>query len=434
MRSDDNETRVLVIESEDRARDVLVQILGDAGYVVEGASDGEEGLFLLTQAEFQAVVLELVLEGMSGIEVFNGVRTDHPETKVVILTTISDQNTRAILIEAGAAAYLTKPCGADALLAALREVLSEAWSKGGEAGQPENLTTPPPARSSPIKPGVLVVDEDKATRRNVCRALDKAGYKAVEAASGKEALEKLQRGNIQVIILDIRLPGMDGFEVLDAISDSVPDIMPIVLSELTDYESVQAAMAGRAFDYLAKPCALEELLAAVGEALKHVGNRDEYTLEITYSQGKNILVVDDENNVRRNVVRFLEREGYDAVGASDGEEALFMMSQERFAVVVLDVKMPGLTGDQVLEQINADYPDTLVIVLTGLDPAIKDNALILNQMVQNGAYNILQKPCRLEELVKVIDDAFKLENSYWKSMSPVVQQVERLSEEDAWIG
>ncbi|HCF05057.1 MAG TPA: two-component system response regulator [Desulfomicrobiaceae bacterium] len=115
-----------------------------------------------------------------------------------------------------------------------------------------------------------------------------------------------------------------------------------------------------------------------------------------------VLLVDDEPDFLRTIVKRLTKRGIQATSATNGEEALAMLAQEPRDVVVLDVKMPGMDGLNVLRRIKAAWPDTEVIMLTGhasIETAMEGMA--------SGAMDYLMKPADLEDLIDKLEDAVR---------------------------
>ncbi|GEM_PF-3572607 len=423
--------KILVVDDNERARKVLLRVLKEEGYQAAGASDAEEALAQLAQGGFGIVILDLVLPGTSGIELLNTINAHHPQVKVIVLTGLDDRNVTNIVMGKGAFAYLIKPCKLDILLGLIKQARGEASASPSNGAAVPPKDAPPAADPLQKRPKVLVVDDEEHIRKNVCRALSLEGYEAVSAASGPEALKKISQEEFQVALLDIKMPGMDGLELLRAISERSPNTVRIMLTGMADRESVQAALAGRAFGYLIKPCKLEDLLGTVRRAVEYGASRNT-SVTPQYSRGKCVLVVDDEKHVRENLVRFLNEEGYDAEGAFDGADALFKLSQQKFAIVILDIKMPGMNGAQVLKAIKQDYPETCVIVLSTLSPTQKAEAEIRSRLIEDGAYACLEKPCKLDDLLRTIEDGFRQEREYWGDFLPVTRGRGEISEEEVW--
>lgn len=122
----------------------------------------------------------------------------------------------------------------------------------------------------PILPArILVVDDEAMPRMTVTRALNLMGYKADQAASGAEALSKLSGRYYDLMLLDLRMPGVDGVEVMRQASKLCSDTLVIVLTAHATLESAMAAVRFGAVDYLLKPYSLRDTEAAIARALDH---------------------------------------------------------------------------------------------------------------------------------------------------------------------
>ncbi len=111
-----------------------------------------------------------------------------------------------------------------------------------------------------------------------------------------------------------------------------------------------------------------------------------------------ILVVDDEAVLRSNLVRFLDRTGHDVEGVASAEEALQRLDATEFAVVITDLKMPGMGGEALLKRVTAEHPETLVLVITAF--ASLESAI---EALRHGAQDYLLKPLSLDEVTRKVD-------------------------------
>jgi len=124
----------------------------------------------------------------------------------------------------------------------------------------------------------------------------------------------------------------------------------------------------------------------------------------------NILVIDDEKNIRRTLTDILEDEGYTVLDASSGEEGLQVLARENIDLLLLDVKLPGMDGIEVLKKVRKDFPSLDVIMISG-HSTIKTAV----QAVQMGAYNFFEKPLSLHKIIvsaRNISDKIKLYKKY----------------------
>jgi len=120
-------------------------------------------------------------------------------------------------------------------------------------------------------------------------------------------------------------------------------------------------------------------------------------------QGKvKLLLVDDEVEFLESTVKVLRRRGFEVVSASNGHLALEAAENRKFELALVDLKMPGIRGEQVLELLKEKDPHIEVVILTGhgsIDSAVECTKL--------GCYGYLQKPCETAELMKFLKDAYQ---------------------------
>ena len=204
---------VLVIDDDAIARDITRRMLVKGGFRVVGASTGEEGLRLAKQAGPDAITLDVLMPIMDGWTVLSALKSD-PETAdipVIMLTIVDDENFGYVR---GASDYLQKPIDQDALVAALNRF-----------------------RNDHTGDSVLVVEDDAPTREMIRRTLEGEGWEVVEAVNGSEALTQVEKAPPKVILLDLIMPGMDGFEVVGELTKrdewrSIP-VVVITAKDLT---------------------------------------------------------------------------------------------------------------------------------------------------------------------------------------------------------
>jgi DNA-binding NtrC family response regulator len=141
-----------------------------------------------------------------------------------------------------------------------------------------------------VSPLVLLVDDEVPFVETMTKRLSKRELMVLPAYSGREALEKLEKHGVDVVILDVKMPGMDGIETLREIKRAHPLVEVIMLTGHATVETAVEGMRLGAFDYLMKPCEIEELLAKVNEAKEKKSNHEQKILdarmkEITLRRG-----------------------------------------------------------------------------------------------------------------------------------------------------
>ncbi len=181
---------VLVIDDDPEAREILECFLAREGFDVVTAHSGDEGLRLAHEIEPAIITLDVLMPEMDGWSVLRALKADPGLRDIpVIMLTMVDDKSRGYAL--GATDYLSKPVDRDLLHRTLARYQT-----------PE---TPSP---------VLLVEDDTDTREVMRRMLDKAGWPVVEAANGREALDQMARARPGIILLDLMMPVMDGFDFL----------------------------------------------------------------------------------------------------------------------------------------------------------------------------------------------------------------------------
>jgi signal transduction histidine kinase/DNA-binding response OmpR family regulator len=237
---------VLVIEDDPIAQDVISRLLAKEGLDVVTASSGAEGLALARELRPAAITLDVIMPHMDGWAVLAQLKDcrDVADIPVVMVTMTDDRHTGFLL---GAADYLTKPVEP----ARLAAVLARHVQQGAT---------------------VLVVDDDESARGLTARQLRMAGWSVREAEHGVAALAAIEHQAPDLIILDLMMPEMDGFGLLDALRQRDLQAIPVVVVTAKDLtEKDRQALNGSVGDILQKSTyRREDLLSAVRQQLKRV--------------------------------------------------------------------------------------------------------------------------------------------------------------------
>ena len=200
---------VLVIDDDPHARELVRTALVKDGFRTLVAASGEEGVRLAREARPDAITLDVIMPGMDGWAVLGALKAD-PELAsipVVVVTMMDDRNLGYAL---GATDYLTKPVDRDRLGRLLRKYL-RAPNRGDT---PSGAAL---AASGEAVPTVLVVDDEAEARALLARALAREGCAVIEAENGRVALDTLETTTPSLVLLDLMMPEMDGFQFLEAL-------------------------------------------------------------------------------------------------------------------------------------------------------------------------------------------------------------------------
>jgi PAS domain S-box-containing protein len=214
---------VLVIEDDARDQAQLVEALSGAGYAVEAASTGFQALALCGTRKFDAITLDLLLPDMSGQDIIRRVRAAglNRDVPIVVVTVVAERGAIAGFIVQD---FLPKPIDAASLISALAR-----------------------AGIRPEQPGkVLVVDDDEGSLKLMAAALTQLGFQAVGMTNAEEALHAAGSAPPSAIVLDLLMPGMDGFEFLDLLRDApATSRTPVLIWTVKDLSIQEQARLSR---------------------------------------------------------------------------------------------------------------------------------------------------------------------------------------------
>ena len=238
---------------------------------------------------------------------------------------------------------------------------------------------------------ILIVEDEELSRDLIGRRLEDDGHYVTSCGTGKQALELIKIEKFDIILLDIKLPDINGIDVLDRIrkNPKLDAIHVMMVSASGDRETVLKCIEIGATDYLVKPFSMLVVKTRIQRCLNH-----EY-LGIIQSHGHqyindaSILLVDDEELNREILVTRLQKSGYTVTCAANGDTASALIGTMKFDLVLLDIMMPDISGIEVLKELRKSGPntETAVIMLTAVD----DNKII-NECMEAGADDYIMKP------------------------------------------
>jgi DNA-binding response OmpR family regulator len=239
---------------------------------------------------------------------------------------------------------------------------------------------------------VLVVDDDESIRRLIEVELGPYGIRVIEASDGDEGVRVARAERPDLILLDVFMPRLNGWQTLKTLKDSAETRnIPVVVLSIIENRTFGFSLG--AFDYLLKPLSRDALFGVLSRA------------GVLASRG-HVLVVDDEADIRSLLEHELVAAGYRARAVAGGAEALSEMERERPSAVILDLMMPPPDGFEVLFRIRErpEWNGVPVIVLTARNLTDSDYARL-----HGSAERILQKgsdpPGIVREVLGVLESA-----------------------------
>ncbi len=262
--------------------------------------------------------------------------------------------------------------------------LNEQESAGGEA-------------AAEIQSGakrVLMIDDDPTMHNLMRRYLNQQDWHPLFAATGQEGIQRAREFLPDVITLDVLMPGMDGWKVLQTLkADPLLQDIPVIILSMTDDRSIGFSLG--ASEYMVKPVERKELMKVL----------EKYVPE-GRSDGAKILVVEDDITTAQMMEKMLTMDGYGVIHATNGQEAFEKLEIERPGLILLDLMMPVMDGFEFVTQIKkmGKWQDVPIVVLTAKTMTKQDIELLngrVARVMQKGFYDQEELLKDLKRLVGV---------------------------------
>ena len=249
---------------------------------------------------------------------------------------------------------------------------------------------------------ILIVDDKEIVCTQLEREIRKEGFKVEYRISPLSVLEDLKKAKrngepYNLLFLNIRMPGMDDFELLEKIRKERLNLSVIFITGYDDEEKAIKAIRLGAFDYLNKPISLKELHTAIFRVKQKIEREEKKSFS------RSVLVVDDEKDLCDHVKHELNKEGYLVIAAYNGDEGLDYFKNNRVDIVIADLKMHIMSGLEMIKHCREVTDDFISIITTGHGD---QEAAI--EALRMGVFNYLRKPISLEELIISVNKGIDL--------------------------
>jgi FixJ family two-component response regulator len=246
---------------------------------------------------------------------------------------------------------------------------------------------------------ISVVDDDESVRRTTKLLIESFGLQAVIFESAESYLRSGLLRETACLVVDIRMPGMDGLELQSCIAAEGSNVPVIFITVCDDQESRGRAMLTGAVAFLAKPFSDEQLLESIRSALRHKA-----------ALSKLISIVDDDESIRRSTKLLIESFGFRAGVFESAAEFLKSDDLNSTSCLIVDVQMPGMDGLQFQSHLAAMGRALPVIFIT----AYNSNES-RHRAMQAGAVAFLSKPFNDDQLFQTIQSALGIGKSSAKT-------------------
>ena len=353
---------ILVVDDAQDARAMISDSLSVEGYNVITAGSGKEALTLARTHHPFAITLDIVMPEMDGWEVLQKLKQD-PNTRdiPVIIVSVSDDSSTGVAL--GAVGYVSKPIKREMLIAEI-----------------DRIGVPAPC-------SILIADDNAFERQEMAAAIEEKGMHAVTANDGAACLEMLEQTVPDILVLDLVMPGKNGFEVLESIrtAPKTRDLPVIVVTAKDLSEEERRQLSGNASSVLAKSdTTSSSVLEEIKTILAGFEKPQQESISGADRSTDGILLVEDSESAIIQVKTILEQEGYRVDVARGGQEALDYMERSIPRGIILDLMMPEIDGFQVLNRMRSTRATAgiPVLVLTARDLTPEDLAELTNNNVQ----------------------------------------------------
>ena len=396
-----NQTKIMVVDDELGICKNVEKILVKNDYYVVHTQSAGRALEMMKKESFSLLISDIVMPEMNGLELLKQVASEMPDTKTIMMTGYASTATAVKAIRLGALDYIPKPFTPDELRTTVNKALT---------GGLEQMSI-----SDEQRDAIEIMDIDIDLRSGVTTNFQ---------SQDKEIIvdEIVQTMEFHCSVGDMVCDVMEKLGTLCKTGlkkDYCPKIKAMEKKEpkLSSFNPKTMIGIDQPFDY-------DEVLAITGPEYVHNLNRDGFaflpyeelkkvkivetrtqqdkiSVSAKNSMLKNILVVDDEVSVNNNIRKVLEKNNFQIDQAMTKDQAIEKIQKQTYSLVLLDLRMPGVSGLELLENICKIQPSAKVIIITGyasIETAIESAKI--------GAVNYLPKPFTPEELRDVAEQAY----------------------------
>ncbi|MDZ8186428.1 MAG: PAS domain S-box protein [Nostoc sp. ChiSLP02] len=266
-------------------------------------------------------------------------------------------------------------------------------------------TSLPSHRLSAENAQVLIIEDSVAAADQITRYLSEMGMQPIIYPQGEGAAEEVLRVQPALVILDLQLPNLSGWDVLDRLKSNpkTRDIPAIVISVVDERTK---GLAQGAFEYLVKPITRAQLQATIDKLQYPPRSEQQNSILVPEAAiGTPLILLAEDNQANIDTISgYLESRGYRLILASNGQQAIDLVRVQRPDLVVMDIQMPGMDGLEAMRRIRNDlqFVDLPMIALTALAmPGDRETCLAA------GANEYLIKPIKLKQLMTTIQQLLK---------------------------
>ena len=237
------DVNILIVDDQMGMLETFTDILEDKGYKVTTAEDGYAAIDKVKKQSFDVIFMDIKMPGINGVQTFREIKKINPKTAVIMMTAYSVESLVKEAIEEGAYTVIYKPFEIERVVETIERVLKTIL--------------------------VLIVDDRYKDRETLKDILEDKGYKVIEADSGYKAIELVKKGQYNIVLLDVKMPDIDGVKTFEEIHRINPNVPVLMVTGYSVEELVQEALNKGAYACITKPFDVEKMLSVMEKVLKN---------------------------------------------------------------------------------------------------------------------------------------------------------------------
>jgi FixJ family two-component response regulator len=242
---------ISVIDDDESVRRTTARLIESFGFRAAAFESAENFLSSGQLNDTSCLIVDVQMPGMNGLQLQSQLAAKGCSIPIIFITAYDDKESRRRAMQAGAIAFLGKPFNDEQLLQGIRLALHELGDEPGAVG---NL--------------ISIIDDDESVRRTTTRLIESFGFRVVTFESAERFLSSDQLHDISCLVVDVRMPGMNGLQLQSQLAASGRRIPIIFITAYDDKESRRRAMQAGAVAFLGKPFSDEQLFQWIRSALR----------------------------------------------------------------------------------------------------------------------------------------------------------------------
>lgn len=386
-----NDRIILVVEDDENFAAILRDECHEKGFKFLYACSGEVGLKMAEEYLPDAIILDIRLPGVDGITVLDHIKRN-PDLRHIPVHMMSALEESLDVFQKGAIGYLSKPATPEKMEAAFANIETFVTRKVRE---------------------LLVVEDNPELARQIAEIVGREDVNTEIAGTGRRALELLRTRHFDCVVLDLGLPDMTGFELLETLKKEMPHGTPPIIiytgRELTREENNKLKKYAESIivkGVKSEERLLDETSLFLHRVVKNLPKHKQEVIENLYKKdaalaGKKVLIVDDDMRNLYALSIVLDEKGMKILEAENGEVALKMLEENPDVdIVLMDIMMPVMDGLETIRRIRKmpGFSRLPIIALTA--KAMKDD---YDKCLAAGASDYLSKPIDIDRLINLMN-------------------------------